>query len=506
MAVQAAWLHAVPSTGVDLARLGIHPRVLRAVEALQPEPGWSKPSPAKVRRVPDAVLVHEALEAVAPFKSSWQPVVLMDVGMLPQLLTDYAQRRDVEARRALSDLFARPIDLNTPAVAELAELWWDSDDDWETYIAVLAARRAGRLDRERLLRKISEGAPLAANAAIEALDGAGDEHEIEVLRTVMLRPEPRWRWVRPSARARLASIGGPHAEAALEEWVVSPLDVPWRNDRAWLFRHAAELVPRLIEALPDPMWSYEASFALGELRIVEAVRPLCESARTAQIPVPQIEALGKIGSAEAVPTLVELAGHRNPDVRDHALRALDRIGGDDVVDVAITACDDPSVLVRDRAARVLARRGDGRAVTQLIRLCDTRHAAGAADALARIGDPRALPTLWHLFEHHDDKAVRYAAGRGLARIEGAQQWYPSFDPRIVRAYVWLLGHKPEWSHGRLEQATGHADAMVRARAAEAYGRLRDPAGAEHVRRLLADPDPRVRAAAKIAIKRIESHA
>jgi HEAT repeat protein len=38
--------------------------------------------------------------------------------------------------------------------------------------------------------------------------------------------------------------------------------------------------------------------------------------------------------------------------------------------------------------------------------------------------------------------------------------------------------------------------MVRVRAVEAFGRLRDKAGVEHVRPLLADPDPRVRSAAR----------
>ncbi|MFS8099723.1 HEAT repeat domain-containing protein [Lentzea alba] len=502
-AVQAAWLHAVPGTGVDLTRQGIPWRVLRAVEALQPDPGWSKPTPAKVHLVPDAALVNEALaagEVVDPPESSWQPVVLMDAGMLPQLLADYRERPGHETKWAIDDLFARPINLNTPAVAELAEQWWDSEDDWENRIAVLAARRAGLLDRERLLRKVLDGPEGSSVAAIESLSGEASAEEIEVLRTVVLRPEERW--ARLAARARLTAIGGPDAEAALQEWAFSPWDVPWRNDRAWLHRNAADVVPRLIEALPDPTWWYEAPFALGELRVVEAVGPLSEAAQNAEFPHHHIEALGKIGSADAVPALVRLLGHSSADVRAYVLWALDRIGGAEVVDAVIMACDDPDVMVRDRAARVLVRHGDERAVTPLIRLCDTRHAGGAAHALGRIGDPRAVPTLWHLFFRHDRKAVRYAAGRALARIDNPGHWCPSDDPRILRAYVWLHGHKPDWNRQSLEHWTKHTDALVRARAAEAYGRLRDPAGVEHVRPLLADLDPRVRKAAEVAMTQI----
>ncbi|ANZ41936.1 hypothetical protein BBK82_44395 [Lentzea guizhouensis] len=437
VARQAAWLHAVPATGVDLARLDLPWRVLRVVEALQPESPWSGPVLARLRQFPDAVLVHDVLTADRP--AHHRPEVPVDA--LPR----------------------------------------------------------SPVDRERLLREAESAFPGVAGAAIAELTGAGDEREVELLRTVMLRPEREWRWARRTARARLTAIGGPAAVAALRQWVFSPLDVPWRDDRDWLRRNAADVVPRLVEVVSDPLWSYEAALALGELRVAEAVLPLCESARTADHPVMQVEALGKIGSAEALPTLVELLGHRNPEVRDHVLRALARIGDDQVVDVVLEACEDLDPRVRDRAARVLVRLGDSRAVPRLVRLCDTRHAAAAADALTRIGDPRALPTLWHLFQHHEDKAVRHAAGRGLARIEGEQQVVYPGDVLVLRAHVWLLGHKPDWHHHRLEQSVRHADAIVRARVAEAYGRL--GTGAQHLRVLLDDPDPRVRAAARFATAR-----
>ncbi|HWO61680.1 MAG TPA: HEAT repeat domain-containing protein [Umezawaea sp.] len=233
--------------------------------------------------------------------------------------------------------------------------------------------------------------------------------------------------------------------------------------------------------------------------------PLCDLARAAGFPVPQLEELDKIGSTEAEPVLVELLGHPDPDVRDHALRALHRIDGTHVVDAAITAWDDPHPLVRDRAARVLVRHDDHRAVPRLILLCDGPHAAAAAAALTRLGDPRALPTLWHLFGTARDRATRHAAGRGLARIDGPQHRVGSDDPRVRRAYTWLLGHKPEWQpEDRLSTDTGAADPLVRARAAEAFGRLGDPAGADHVRALLTDPDPRVRATATAALRRLEA--
>jgi HEAT repeat protein len=501
VARQAVWLHAVPATGVDLARLDLPWRVLRVVEALQPEHAWSGPVLARVRQFPDAVLVHEVLQAdrrrVPPASS---PALPVHVDELPELLAAHRESGRPEICARINALFSRPIDPVTPAVVELVGQWWDSADGWESAVAVRAAGSAGLLAREPLLRKVAGDSPIASRAAVEALSGEGDRDEIAVLRTVVLRPEAEWRWARRAARRRLTAIGGPDAEAALREWAFSPLDPPWHSDRTWARRNAAELVPRLIAALPDREWSHEAPLVLGELRSTAAVGPLCEVARTADCPVRYVEALGRIGSAEAVPTLVELVGHRLPEVRDHALRALAGIGGDAVVDAALLAWDDQDPVVRGRAARVLVRYGDGRAVTQLIHLCDTGHAAGAADALTRIGDARALPTLWHLFRHHGDKAVRHAAGRGLARIDGAEGSCFSGDVPVMRAFMWLLGHKPDWSRQRLVHGVKHGDALVRARAAEAWGRL--GAGAEHVRPLLDDPDPRVRGTAKAALARL----
>ncbi|WP_330274507.1 HEAT repeat domain-containing protein [Lentzea sp. NBC_00516] len=496
VAVQAVWLHEVPVSVEDLVREGVPTRVLQVVRAFR---SGSRSAPARVRR--DAELLRAAL--LADRRHVPQPESPPDARTLPELLAAYREKQDYRLQWAISGLLGEP---NTPGAAELAEQWWDSADDWEAQMAVLAARGAGLLDRERLLRKVVDGGPYAVGTAISVLSGEGDQQEIELLRAVLTRQEPVWQSARSRAKERLAAIGGPEAEALVMEFAVELADLPWRHDRAWLHRNAATVIPRLIELLSDPDWWHEAPVALASLRAVEAVGPICESVRVAEYPIPMIQALGAIGSAEAGPTLVWLLGHESAEVRAEALQALSRTGGADVADVAMAACDDPDVQVRDRAATVLARHADGRAVTTLIRLCDTWHAAEAAAALARIGDPRALPTLWNLFVNHSDRAARHAAGRGLARIECDQWswWHASDDEWVQRAHMWLLGHKPEWSRSRLVDGTKHSKAMVRVRAVEAFGRLRDRAGAEHVRPLLADPDPRVRSAARNVLRVLEN--
>lgn len=569
VAVQAAWLHAVPATGCTDAELltrGVPAAVVRLVRLLQED--WDER--AYTRRLladPRAALVrhtvlstrqhqqggpqpydrwrdqhrelaeHLGLPAPAtvpanrsttppPSGGHWGPYARWakaepDLTQLPPLLAAYHDTRSDQARRrccgnavqaAIHAVVTQCADAADEHVAALADQWWNSDNPWEQTVAVRAvAAFHDPAHRPALLARALDGTPGPAAAAIGGLTGPGDAAEIAVLREIIERPDRTWRWTRLAAVARLRAIGGDDARAVLDARPLDPVDPPWHGDRSWLHRYRAAVIPQLIELVDESGWWWEAAWALGELRAVEAVPALCRhvSAQAATHPrssaiQPHLDALGRIGGGEAVPTLLALvSSHDIAEVRDLALRALARIGGPRAVDAAVAACDDLHPDVRDRAARVLTRHGDIRAVPALIRLCDTAHAPAAAEALARIGDPLAVDTLWRLFRSAPDRRTRHAAGRGLARIAHSDRSGHGNDLRTRRAYLWLLGHKPDWKrHYSFTTALADGDALIRAAAVGALARLGQRDDAALIAPLLDDPAHGVRAAAATALGKL----
>ena len=567
-AVQAAWLHGVPSTGIDARDLltrGVPARVVEIVGVLQQRPDeypasltdlllhhrratlvryailtdWHHylagqhqyeyvrdqhirvadhlglPRPA-AKPTPPGIDTRELAGWRPTGNQHWGPIARqLETARAPQalpaLLAAYQEAADAQirgcCRNAIYTIATTPHGIPDEQLLDLSQRWWASTDGWEEQVAVMTRAATGTpADRAALLRKLAAEHQGVVVAAIKALAGPGDPVEIAALHRIIVKPDPMWRWAQNAAATRLIQIGGPDATNALDQRYLNPVDPPWRADPDWLRRNGTTMIPVLIDKLTDPAWQFEAPYALGQLRATPAVGPLCDALAKTEYGVSHIEALGKIGSPDAVPALLDQTRHAHHDIRDHALRALDRAGDPRVVDAAIAGCDDPHPVVRDRAARVLARHADERAVLQLIRLCDGPHADRAAEALARCADPRALPTLWHLFRTAPDRKTRHAAGRGLARIEGPREYLHHANIRVRRAYIWLLGHKPEWHPiDTLQRAVTDIDPIMRARAAEALARLGEPTSAEQIRGLLDDPDPRVRATVATALSRLAGH-
>ncbi|BCJ74668.1 hypothetical protein CS0771_42120 [Catellatospora sp. IY07-71] len=101
-----------------------------------------------------------------------------------------------------------------------------------------------------------------------------------------------------------------------------------------------------------------------------------------------------------------------------------------------------------------------------------------------------------------DRRTRHAAGRALVALGAPAGPHRYFPPAPVRrATAWLQGHRDE---GRPPSTVllSDPDALVRARAAAALGRLPYRESVPHLAALLTDPEPRVRANAVTALGRL----
>jgi HEAT repeat protein len=197
-----------------------------------------------------------------------------------------------------------------------------------------------------------------------------------------------------------------------------------------------------------------AAEILGEVVDAEpqAVDALVKAARTddhEDVRGAAIDALDAIG-ADAIERLVaEMAGvdteggadwvraeafvetldADRPELRMAAANALRRLGDPGALPSLVDALDDPETRVRARAARACGAIGDERAADTLAARLDdpaSRVRREAADALAAIGTDKALTPLIGAVTDDDDE-VRYAAVMALGGYQGPE----AIDPLIT---------------------------------------------------------------------------
>lgn len=157
----------------------------------------------------------------------------------------------------------------------------------------------------------------------------------------------------------------------------------------------------------------------------------------------------------AAPLVAALADGENPGRRNAAVEALVRIGRR-MIDPLLVASESDDVDVRKLVVDSLAGIGSERALPRLATMLvdpDTNVRGAAADAIAAIGGSGAAqPLLDAALREGEDPLVRFAALRGLARIDAP-----------LRA---------------AELGSALADPLLRPVAFGALGRVADPEGEE----------------------------
>jgi HEAT repeat protein len=136
-------------------------------------------------------------------------------------------------------------------------------------------------------------------------------------------------------------------------------------------------------------------------------------------------ALGEIGDASNVESLITVLKDEDENVRQTAAKVLGQIRDSKAVDPLIVVLDDSNADVRETAAEALRQIGNTHIVEPLIvALRNKSLAHRAATFLGQIGDMRAVELLITIIkDENEDKDVRQTAAKTLEQI-GAQAVEP----------------------------------------------------------------------------------
>jgi len=218
--------------------------------------------------------------------------------------------------------------------------------------------------------------------------------------TRLLRGRPAWR--RATAAFRLGDM---------------------RSERA---------VPALADALDDRSRDVRmaAARSLGFLGAVDAIELLVAAGVAGRVPRDVVGlALFDIGPP-AVPRLVELSFHDDPEMRADAITLIGVLGTAGDAGVMLDHLADPSAEVRASTASSLGRLGAANARDALIAALDDRVpavCAAAAHALGQIGGRTAIEWLLPIARSGSFEAARQAAD-AVARIDPALMLRVASEP------------------------------------------------------------------------------
>jgi len=241
-------------------------------------------------------------------------------------------------------------------------------------------------------------------------------------------------------------------------------------------------------ATQRPHWLLEVYDQLGLVdKYIEKVR----TARKWRDRAFAAELLGRVGSAKAVPALLETVQAtqtEDADVREIALRALARIADPGAVAPLITALANADAWLAPRIADILARHGDVVVDPLLVLLSDSNHPAArawAANVLGEVKAQRAFPALARSLNDPNDE-VRAKVATALGRLGDRRAVPPLLEhlltdpapfvrariastlaqfggPEVIDRLVRSLGDPAWWVRMRGVEALEQIGSMARAR-------------------------------------------
>jgi HEAT repeat protein len=222
-----------------------------------------------------------------------------------------------------------------------------------------------------------------------------------------------------------------------------------------------------------------------------------------------MNALAHLKAVEAKPSLIAALREQDLEIARPAARALGAIRAKDAIDALIQAL--PGQADFD-VADALAEIGDKRAVPALIDLLEKKGAAAffAIDALVKLKDPRALPALRKL-ESSEVDVIQAMLPAAIRALDPADPYPASRVPDLIHI-VSTPGSAMRWQAiktlGALRDKRAVPalvimldtdDDLERSHAVAALGQIGDKSVVPAVRKLLRDPEESVRIAAREAL-------
>jgi len=454
-------------------------------------PGWLKVELLGVTRsdeaIPGLLKLVEDSDSDVGWRAAYALGNIGDYRAIPGLLKLLEDSKSSVRRMAADALGKIGDDRAIPGLLKLLE-------DSKSSVRKSAAGALGNIGDDRaiprLLKLVEDSDADVRGMAADALGKIGDDRAIPGLLKLL---EHSHSDVRKNAVDALGKIGDDKAIPGLLKLVGHSHSDVRKNAVDALGKIGSEAaIPGLLKFVndSDSNVSKNAADALGKIGSGVAIPGLLKLVENSNSNVSKnaAEALGKIGSTEAIPGLLKLVENSDYDVRKNAAYALGKI----VSEVAIPLAEDSDSIVPSMSVDALDKIGSEAAIPELLKLVehsDSSVRRNAADALGEIAKQHTeevtahLPHLLTLIPSKSGKEVYHL----ILAIQAACKYY-----NYTIAHLPLLPAYQQMVLDTFCIALENASPAVRAKAAEAVGKIGDVAIAPLLFKTLKDTSPEVR--------------